>query len=71
MWNLENITSEYNKKEVHTHRYREQPSSYQWWEGGGDIRVGGTNYWVKDRPQGCTVQHGEYSKYSIITVNGV
>ena len=45
-------SKKYNKlvnitKKKQTHRYREQPSGYQWGEGRGNIGmggVGGTNY---------------------------
>ena len=45
IWNLENITTEYNQREAENHR-----TSGCWW-GGAEGRyktgaVGGTNYWV-------------------------
>ena len=35
------------------------------------VEVGNPNYWVEDMLQGYIVQHGEYSYYFVITVNGV
>ena len=31
----------------------------------------GTNYYAQNKLQGYIVQHGEYSQYFIITLNGV
>ena len=67
----------YNKKQIH--RYREQTRGYQrpyrrWESGrwGGHYKtgeVGGTNYWVLHKLQGCVVQQGKYGQYFVITVN--
>ena len=41
-------------KKKQTQRHREQTSSYQWGGDGGayrGMRMGGTNYWVQDRPK--------------------
>ena len=59
-----------------THRYREQTSGYQWGEGQGEGKyrgkgVRGINYYVKTKLQRYIVQHGEYSQYFIITINGI
>ena len=59
-------------KKKQTHRYREQTSGYQWWEGQNRGRgVRGTDYYVQNKLQGYIVQHGECSQYFIITVNRV
>ena len=63
---LVNIT-----KKKQTHKYREQTTGYQWGEGRGRRGVGSGKYKLLGvRLQGCVVQHGEYSQYFVITVNG-
>ena len=73
-------SKEYNElmrttKKKETHRYREK-ASYPWLSmmGSGDYRgerQRDTNYWIKDRLQGCIVQHEEYSQYFVIIVSGM
>ena len=62
-------------KKKQTHRYREQTRGYQWGqERGRDNRgrgLRGTNYYVWNNIQGYIVQHGDYSQYFIMTINGV
>ena len=52
-----------------THRYIKQTSGYPW-QGGATQGWGRYKLLGKRQAQGCIVQHGEYSQYSVIIVNG-
>ena len=64
-------TSEYNKKKQ-TQGYREQTSGYQWGVEGQYKRgvIGGTKLQAVRWAQAGIAQHGIYSQYFAITVNG-
>ena len=64
-------------KQKETYRYREQTSGYQWGEGTGEGKISVRNSEVQtimhqiNKLQGYIIQYTEYSKYFIITLNGL